>query len=140
MRFVGSFLILSILPGILARSGGAPEAACESLAPSHQVATQTTPPPYTITLSSHRIEGGESVDVTVEAVSTPFRGLIFQARPNPEDPNIVVGTFSVTQTEIKAVKCKNDDDTLTHASSVDKTSVTFKWTSPIDFNGVVTFT
>lgn len=137
-----TLLLLAAGKTTWASPGGAPSIACEVLAPSHQEnQPQTGPLPYRIILGANKIESGQPVEVKIEGIEEGelFRGLIFQARSDPEVPQSVVGSFSVTQEQIKAVECVRENDTVTHTSREDKTTVTFIWQSPIDFQGTVIF-
>lgn len=124
----------------LKKISGAPPIICESLTPNHGTATpQSSPSPYSINLSSYKIQKGGSVDVTISGASA-FQGFIIQARYS-RDLYRLFGKFTVRQPDIaKAIQCLNESDTVTHTSPDDKPSVVLTWTAPEDYDGPIVFT
>lgn len=54
-------IVLSLAAAALAYPSGAPEGACQTLTPKHQVNPQASPSPYALHVSANSVRSGEAV-------------------------------------------------------------------------------
>ena len=82
--------------------------------------------------------GGE-VTVKLKAPpGQPFRGFILQART--VDGDLMTGTFRIVteyQYDMRYLKCKAQQSSVTHRNSAPKTSISVSWRPAKDFSGDV---
>ena len=72
-------------------SGGAGEAACETMIPQHGPSPQSTPSPYTLSVVATTYSSNEEISVTL-AGAPSFKGYMIQARTLSGQR---IGTFSL---------------------------------------------
>lgn len=106
MAFVHIFVSIALLiVPALGNSTGAPKAACVDMVPQHLVEPQASIAPYSLQTSKSKLQGGESVDITLKGNSPAdtIKGFMVQARVN----NKPVGQFQISPTNQfgQAVSC-----------------------------------
>ena len=80
------------------------------------------------------------IPVKVSTSGAAFQGLFLQARR--EDGGGVVGTWDTpaSNTNTKTMQCTVNKDTITHANTNAKTTVTFSWNPPNSDVGSIRYT
>ncbi|KAL8582083.1 hypothetical protein ACOMHN_004003 [Nucella lapillus] len=113
-------------------SSGAPENSCPTMSPLHGASKQATPPPYSITVSSHEIAPSQIVTVTLSGINgTKFEGFLVTARSS----DFSVGTMAALTNNTKLI-CKGEY--MTHETNDVKNEVSFSWKAPEDWlEGIV---
>ncbi|KAH9491828.1 Cartilage matrix protein [Bulinus truncatus] len=107
-------------------SGIGVNSACSNLTPGHGASAQNDAPPYYIEINATTVNPGGNVTVTLNAINTPFKGFMIQARRADGSSSEPLGTFvNTTQTRLAC-----SGAALVHSSSVDKTMIQFNWTAP----------
>nr|Q0Q028.1 RecName: Full=Putative defense protein 3; Short=DFP-3; Flags: Precursor [Antheraea mylitta]ABG72706.1 putative defense protein [Antheraea mylitta] len=137
MMFAYIVAVVSALALTSAYPTGAPSSTCVSMRPGHLADPQPLPAPYTISTPVNTMKAGDSIEVTISG-NTPddfFRGILLQARQGDN----IVGKWTVKDDFSKLLDCGEPDNAVTHANSVDKTTVSYIWTAPEDFVGDVVF-
>ncbi|KAK7790342.1 hypothetical protein R5R35_006853 [Gryllus longicercus] len=120
---------------------GAPNSnkTCTTLLPRHSDnVPRAGPSPFA--LSAAQGARGEPLNVTITSrQGFPYKGFILQARA--ADDLMPIGTFVVHDSQnTQTIACFGEDhNTVTHSNPSEKTSTTFEWTPPVDFNGQVIF-
>lgn len=128
-------LFTALLALASAMPDGAPDAACFTMLPDHGSLPQTSPHPFTISLSSTNVQPGQMVVITILS-PTPFRGFMVQPR-NIVAPNTPMGTFVRNDAlGFQPVTCSGGPTTATHISNVPRTTQIVHWTAPV-MNGAV---
>ncbi|XP_022670744.1 putative defense protein 3 [Varroa jacobsoni] len=120
-------LCCSMLAAVLAYPSGAPESACQSLMPQHQVSPQTGRSPYGIYVSANAIHSGEPVTVTLQGGT--FRGFLIVAR-DASTGQVINGSWVAFDPQTKVIACG-----LTHVSNNDKQRASGQWTAPSGLEG-----
>nr|AFM85666.1 hypothetical protein [Callorhinchus milii] len=108
---------------------GAPEGACESMAPKHKnVSPQTSASPYSITASNSLFKADQKVQVTI--TGEPYQGLLLQAREMSK--STAVGTWEAPPNNTKPIKCFNVmNSSITHSNTYLETNETvYTWIPP----------
>lgn len=119
---------------------GAPSSTCDSMTPSHdEYASQTTTPPYSISVSETTVQAGENITVCLQAEpDCYFRGVLLKAIPADSDTtNGVVGTFTLDDDDnlYQYMNCSDIlQSAITHTTSDNKTNLTVFWNAP-SYNG-----
>ncbi|XP_075214688.1 putative defense protein 2 [Lycorma delicatula] len=118
--------------------------ACETLTPVHSHhQPQTSPSPYTITLSKTLVEPSDKIEIRITGKSgIQFKGFMVQARSGDK---IINGRFERTN-NIGLIDCfdgkENTATNAVHPDRIDKDEVKLIWFAPTnlkdDFNFVVT--
>lgn len=106
MAFVHIILSIALLiVPALGNSAGAPKAACVDMIPQHHVAPQASIAPYSVQTSKSKLQGGESVDITLKGNSPTdtIKGFMVQARVGDKP----VGQFQISPSNqfAQAVSC-----------------------------------
>merc|ERR1719500_1242981 len=130
-------LIWVTVTSISATPKGAPQEACDSMTPKHGDAKpQTGEPPYNVKVSATSVKPGDTVDVTISAISgAKFKGFLLQARSSGSGHGKLVGTFESGVEGSKYLECLAlDRATVTHTNPEDKETITFKWKAPSEAN------
>ena len=141
MWFKVIFLVILSHQSSYSFSTGGGTTACATLTPSHAPhVSQTSEPPYTITLSDQFVLQGQSLTLTI-ASTTPgifFRGFMIQARTLEDQ--LVIGRFTETDTA-RAVNCGllPVSSVATHRTNNEKSQITLTWEAPTTFFGVMNF-
>lgn len=127
-------VLSSVLGKMYGYSSGVPPDQCEQMTPSHGVAAQTGPSPYTIYLSPSTFScPGQDITVTINGTST-FKGFLCQPRPDPNNYN-TSGSLSATgNTQVKN-NC-GTNAALTHVDNSPKAGVSFVWKAANDNTSV----
>ncbi|OQR78455.1 putative defense protein 3-like [Tropilaelaps mercedesae] len=120
-------VLCSLVAAVLAYPSGAPEGACQSLTPKHQVNPQATQSPYGIFTSANSIRSGEAITVTVQGGA--FRGFLIVAR-DALSGQPIGGSWAALDNQAKALACG-----LTHSSNNDKQQASGQWTAPVGLRG-----
>ncbi|XP_075473237.1 putative ferric-chelate reductase 1 [Ascaphus truei] len=125
-------VLLGVLFPLLtaAYRNGRVEAACMTMEPGHEVAGQTTDPPYSLTMSKSNYSDGEELTVTLSTNpgAVQFRGFLIQARAgNGKTP---LGSFKISGSDAQTLKCTTDASAVSHTSNSNKTSVQVTWVAP----------
>ena len=84
-------LVASHVAVVRGFSGGAGEAACETMIPQHGPSPQSTPSPYTLSVVATTYSSNEEISVTL-AGAPSFKGYMIQARTLSGQR---IGTFSL---------------------------------------------
>jgi len=130
-------VLFALVAQVLSYPNGPSNLACVTMTPNHGgAAAQTTTSPYQVTVSSQSVKAGETLTVTIGG--SAFKGFFMQARTNEEDYQIV-GEFLSADIDFNLRNCTNTFDGVTHASNVDKTSISFQWKAPEYFIGTIHF-
>ncbi|XP_071119798.1 putative defense protein 3 [Haliotis cracherodii] len=118
-------------------------ASCLDLTPQHGAGAQGSSSPYTLWVDTTSVKQGGMVTVTLNATAagTTFKGFLVQARCtkcSTADTAIVPGTFAkytASDANIITMECENEAmNSMTHTNNDVKTSATFTWTAPADWN------
>ena len=73
-------------------SVGAPDQACNTMLPNHNIQPQSSQPPFTLTPSVASVEPGKRISLTLATGDDkPFKGFLVQGRSTVD--NQVIGTF-----------------------------------------------
>lgn len=138
-------LLLSLPHATNAYPGGPPvnvDGLCSDMTPQHGGSTsQSSAPPYTITISATCYTPGQAVTVTLSGNDdSQFRGFFLQAR-KPNVNTASYGTFDVTgNSEAQTLDCfAQTKNAVGHNSRDDKNTTSFQWTPPSDLTGDVEF-
>ncbi|GFO37179.1 ferric-chelate reductase 1 [Plakobranchus ocellatus] len=107
---------------IKAYSAGASEIACNSFVPGHNVALQTSDPPYSITLSTLTISPGSEVRVTISG-REQFKGFLIRAKAGN---TYILGQF----TDIGGQQYRCHKSGVTHRGPSLKSSVNLTFRFP----------
>lgn len=125
---------------------GAPQAACETLAPFHGGEPQNVTAPFEIELPERSIRPGEKaylITLKPDSPSGTFKGFIIQARA-PYDTGYyrTLGRFGPfgPDDDVQFIECQRAADTVTHTNRQDKNQVQFIWYAPSPGIGDVVFT
>ncbi|KAK2901112.1 hypothetical protein Q8A67_009227 [Cirrhinus molitorella] len=133
------FLILVFglnIHAVTAFSNGVVTQACSSMTPSHRSnAPSMLVPPYTVTTDVSNYTEGQMITVTLQANATAFRGFLLQAR-NQNGP---VGTFTVMGNDSQLLTCTTEGSTVSHTSSVNKSTIVAQWKAPNTNNADIQF-
>ena len=117
-----------------ARSGGAPQETCKTMAPNAQShgEPQETDPPCMIQVDKAYYNESSNITVTVKAnMSATIRGILIQAREVGKDK--ALGRFTKIPSMTKHLDCKsfgaeNERGAVTHSQSLGAaTMLTFQW-------------
>ncbi|XP_059484956.1 putative ferric-chelate reductase 1 homolog [Neocloeon triangulifer] len=125
---------------VRAFSKGAPDSACISMIPGHNVDPQDSPSPYTVELAPIKNDNGRRlVNVTIVSQgNADFAGFIIQARP--DGGNNALGSFEVRPELGKTHTCGSGlKNSVTHVDAKRKRTVELVWEAPSNFDGHVTF-
>jgi Reeler domain len=133
-KFLAIFVAFCIFSSN-ANSTGAPLIACNDLRPNHTPeGPQTSPSPFTITLSSTTVTAGNPVQVTIAGPG--FRGFMIQAR-NPGGQ--LIGVFTASGS-VQTLNCvPGFPNTATHVNNIVRSSQLITWNSPVNFSGAIRF-
>ncbi|XP_023332893.1 putative defense protein 3 [Eurytemora carolleeae] len=129
--------LLFFIAEVYGYSTGAPEPGCITLEPGHG-----NPPrdnqenPYHLQVK----ELGTRLEIILKGsgwlIVETFRGFIIQVRQNSDDA--IIGSFDInSSSSAQYGACSLPQNTVTHLSSDDKTSVSVIWNSPRNFHGQV---
>lgn len=138
-------LLAALCLGAWGHSNGAPKnhKVCEALRPHHAGALpQTSASPYIVTTVKDKVPLNTPVEVTLTSTgnATAFKGFVMQARPAAYGGARPIGMFVIDDpTHSKPLNCYSMNDTVTHSSPIDKSSITFKWLPPGGYTGAVYF-
>ncbi|XP_065905954.1 ferric-chelate reductase 1-like [Dysidea avara] len=138
------YVLFSTVPGLLARSTGAPPQACNDMMPRHGVNSQPTNNGYFIISDAvNSCSPGEDYLVELRANSDPFLGFFIQARVenNQGSTTSIVGVWTPLNTTMaRTATCNGvDGDAVTHSSPVVKQSQFFMWRAPDNDVGRIHF-
>ncbi|OCT85248.1 hypothetical protein XELAEV_18023413mg [Xenopus laevis] len=106
-------------------------ASCNSMLPIHgNSVSQTTPSPYSITVSKNTFSTGDIITVTLQSSSgSSFKGFLLEAQTVGGDQTI--GYFTIRDGNTQALSCSaGAASAVSHTSSTIKTSITTSWTAP----------
>ncbi|KAK6291896.1 hypothetical protein J4Q44_G00376810 [Coregonus suidteri] len=115
-------------------SGGGSSIAtqCGSMVPDniHGNTGQSSPSPYTVTVSQTNYQPGDTIQVTLSGISLPFSGFLLEA--HEEGKNTAVGTFSLDSgSGIVLVSCNGIAASgVSQSNNQPKRTVTVTWTAP----------
>jgi hypothetical protein len=129
-------LLVAAVAASTAHRFGAPNAACNTMYPSHSLWTaQTTPSPYAVLLSKSHIKPNETITIRIETISPRyfFLGFMIQTR-EVALAGRPIGTFH-PGTNYWIMDC-GGRSSATHSFDDRRTSREFSWTAP-DFTGQV---
>jgi Reeler domain len=137
------FLSLAVSSTCSPNGAPATQAICDSLTPGHGVDSQAGPSPFSLVISPTSVKGGETVKVEIQSSdSRTFRGFYIQARTTEEQFQ-VIGEFLEDDSEENPFNFRScgsgTNNAVTHASRVDKTSISFTWKAPQNFIGTFKF-
>lgn len=123
---------------------GAPEEACASLVPAHSAdgGPRSTPAPFAVTPLRAGVAPGAAVAVRIESIrtGTTFKGFLLQAVDADGDDSTPLGHFVDHPEEAQPLSCRSDaEDSATHSSADEKSTLTLTWVAPADFEGRVRF-
>ncbi|KAM4640594.1 putative ferric-chelate reductase 1 [Discoglossus pictus] len=123
--FLGTLFFLQVS----AYPDGKVEEACVSMSPNHGSTAQTSPAPYSLSVSKTSYTKGEKITVTLTNTSSlQMEGLMIQARAgNSATP---VGYFEVSSATLQTLKCTTDGSTVSHSSNTKKSNVQVTWVAP----------
>ncbi|XP_042319773.1 putative ferric-chelate reductase 1 [Sceloporus undulatus] len=112
--------------------------ACNSMLPSHENAiSQTSLPPYAISISNTSFTPGDEIIVSLTGVNgSSFKGFLLQARtPGGE---AAVGSFQILNPNTQGLICNNiQNSAVSHTNRDDKQNVTAVWIAPPGVGQVV---
>ncbi|RDD38018.1 Ferric-chelate reductase 1 [Trichoplax sp. H2] len=134
-------LVLIFVAACNAFSTGAPLTACTNMIPGHSVASQTSTPPYTLTVSASSYTASSTLTLTITATSGGnFKGFFLQARAANSSNTVAYGEFFNAPAGAKTIAC-NDlaNSAATHANSDQKTSISISWRAPSPVGNVQFF-
>lgn len=137
--FANISLLLSLIAlytqNVQGYSGGADPSVCDSMKPGHGADSQTSPSPYTVTMSKNAVQGYENVEITISSKNGNdiFKGFLVQVRKVGGD-NKAVGEFKDLEDDhTRTLDCfGRKKSAMTHKSSDEKKSVTVHWEAPND--------
>ncbi|XP_029931568.1 mucin-2-like [Myripristis murdjan] len=93
----------------------------------HTAPGQTTPSPFTVSVSQTTYEPGQTITVTLEGTGQ-FIGFLLEA--HEEGENVAVGRFILTSGDATLMTCNNKQDSAVRQSNNQgKTSVSVIWTA-----------
>ncbi|KAK3552057.1 hypothetical protein QTP70_031786 [Hemibagrus guttatus] len=101
--------------------------------PNHGRAAQTSTPPYGVTADSSRYKEGDTITVTLNAISGSFTGFLLEARLVGGNSNI--GSFSILNSNAQTLNCAGvSNSAVSHTSKSSKTQIQTKWKAPTSGN------
>jgi hypothetical protein len=116
---------------------GAPNAPaiCETMLPKHDVPAQTTPSPFTVTLSETGLKGGDKMTIKLEAPEGEhLKGYLVLVKKAGGDTKKPFGRFNVTSNHTQALDCFGEQKSaVTHTkdfSSEERKGITLEWVAP----------
>jgi len=126
---------------VTAYPSGPPTSACTDMVPRHGMDPQTNAAPFRVSAQSTYCPGKDTTVTVQPTGSTPFRGVFVQARCDSCSlgSTTAIGTFKVTDSQLKTLDCGGTSTAVSHNSRADKTQKTFTWTPPNGFRDAVKF-
>ncbi|XP_052081484.1 putative defense protein 3 isoform X2 [Mytilus californianus] len=130
------FVLLLHCSFVHGTSKGALPQSCNTMTPGHtSTAAQTSPAPYSVTVSKTKYTGGDTISVTLsKTAAKQFKGYLIQARN--QDGTKIPGFNLIANS--KYLKCDSPNDAVTHTEATEKDSVTFQFTAPTTSKGNIT--
>lgn len=140
--FSSIFLTLLSIHASHQHSHGAPMSRCYDLRPMHGgFQPQELPSHYKIVASEKVIGNGQKMKVEILSTDEDrgFNGFMMQARTTG-DPFVIVGRFVESQeSDYNFRPCTGPHSTVTNANNNTRQIMTFEWSAPVDFTGIVKF-
>ncbi|XP_062973707.1 putative ferric-chelate reductase 1 [Elgaria multicarinata webbii] len=112
--------------------------ACNSMLPRHRdFISQTSPPPYAISISNTSFTAGDEIIVSLTAISdSRFKGFLLQAQEIRRDS--AVGSFRILNPDMQGLACNSvQNSSLSHTNRRNKRNVTAIWIAPPGVGDVV---
>ncbi|XP_075473220.1 putative ferric-chelate reductase 1 isoform X4 [Ascaphus truei] len=126
---IGLILCEFLIAHVAGYPNGLVSSVCDTMIPNHNANSQTSAPPYTVTVSHTSFTAGDRITVTLQGISSTFRGFLLQARSLPGDN--IVGNFEVTNSTSQTLNCDGSvGAAVSHTDRSDKSSTSAVWTAP----------
>ncbi|KAF7243509.1 putative ferric-chelate reductase 1 [Varanus komodoensis] len=138
-KLLNLFLFWEVLSSaVLSYPSGKINVACNSMLPRHgDSISQTSPPPYAISISSSSFTVGDEIVVSLTATNdSSFKGFLLQARAIGGDA--AVGSFRILNPNMQGLECNSiQNSSLSHTNRRNKQNVTAVWIAPPGVGHVV---
>ncbi|KAI0209372.1 hypothetical protein LSAT2_005934 [Lamellibrachia satsuma] len=133
-------LLLTVVAVAHCYRNGVRAQSCVDMKPGHGTAQNTTSP-YVLEVKGGATTYSAGKEVRVCINNRTFEGLLLQARRADGSSPSPVGRFSTELPDgTKALKCREDADSVTHSNDVDKPAGTcFHWEGPTTESGQIYF-
>ncbi|XP_077134759.1 putative ferric-chelate reductase 1 isoform X2 [Ranitomeya variabilis] len=103
-------------------------AACDSMTPSHGASSQTSSPPYTLSLDKYTYSPGDKIKVTLSGSASQFRGFMIQAHSGSSTAPL--GSFVTSNADTQVLTCTSAASAVSQTSSSGKSSIDVTWVAP----------
>ncbi|XP_073498680.1 putative defense protein 3 isoform X2 [Phyllobates terribilis] len=103
-------------------------AVCDSMTPSHGASSQTSSPPYTLSLDKYTYSAGDKIKVTLSSSASQFRGFMIQARSGSS--TVPLGSFVTSNSNSQVLTCTSAASAVSQTSSIGKSSIDVTWVAP----------
>ncbi|XP_069593526.1 putative defense protein isoform X1 [Ranitomeya imitator] len=103
-------------------------AACDSMTPSHGASSQTSSPPYTLSLDKYTYSPGDKIKVILSGSASQFRGFMIQARSGSSTAPL--GSFVTSNADAQVLTCTSAASAVSQTSSSGKSSIDVTWVAP----------
>ncbi|XP_043941782.1 putative ferric-chelate reductase 1 isoform X2 [Protopterus annectens] len=129
--FVVCVIFTTLLPTTSGYPNGRIEEACSTMEPIHgSVKSQSSSPPYSITVSNTTYTPGDKFTVTLEGLSgQQFTGFLLESVS--VGTNEFLGTFTILDSKSQTLTCsRKENAAVSHTTKVKKQKIQFEWTAP----------
>ena len=127
---LAAVVLLSYIDVARGYGSGAPNQACETMIPGHNVDAQSPPSPYSLTLPGDESYYGGKSNISVKITGSTFRGVLLQAR-TACCSDYAYGSFTVSPSDnMKTTNCNGTNNTATHSFSANKEDIIVVWHPP----------
>ncbi|XP_061489771.1 putative ferric-chelate reductase 1 isoform X2 [Rhineura floridana] len=123
--------------GVLSFPSGEITEACNSMLPIHgDSVSQTSLPPYAISISNTSFTPGDEITVSLTASNdSSFKGFLLQAQATGDN---VVGSFRILDPNTQGLVCNDiQNSSLSHTNKKNKKNITAIWIAPPGVGHVV---